>query len=135
VEKEIKTDFNLGRTILLAFIFAILLKMFCFDFVMVEGRSMLPSLKPGSILFVNRMAYGFRLPWMKEYLVSWNSPKKNDIVVFITPMGHTAVKRCDTIIEETYFFALGDNKNDSLDSRSYGLVPIDNILGKVTGRK
>jgi signal peptidase I len=135
VEKETETDFKPGRTILIAFLFAILLKMFCFDFVIVEGNSMLPSLKPGAVLFVNQLAYGFRFPWMKNYLISWKKPAKNDIVVFITPMGHTAVKRCDEIIDDVRFIALGDNENDSLDSRSYGPVPVDNILGKVAGRK
>jgi signal peptidase I len=135
VEKESKQDFKPGKTILFAFIFAILLKMICFDFVIVEGNSMLPILKPGSVLFVNKIAYGFRVPWMKSYLFSWKKPQKNDIVVFITPLGHIAVKRCDEIITETHFIALGDNKNDSFDSRHYGQVPINNILGKVVGKK
>jgi signal peptidase I len=132
INVEKKTNFKPGRTILLAFIFAIVLKLFCFDFVIVEGNSMLPTLKPGSVLFVNRSAYGFRFPWMKNYLVSWNVPEKNDIVIFVTPMGHIAVKRCSEIIAKTQFIALGDNADDSLDSRSYGPVPIDNILGKVS---
>jgi signal peptidase I len=135
VENESKTNGKIGRTILIAFLFAIVLKLFCFDFVVVEGKSMLPALKPGSVLFVNRIAYGFRFPWKKQYLFSWNKPQKSDIVVFITPMGHTAVKRCDEIVDNIYFIALGDNKDDSLDSRSYGPVPIDNILGKVTNKK
>jgi signal peptidase I len=133
VEKETKADSKIAKTILLAFIIAVLLKMFCFDFVIVEGNSMLPILKPGAVLFVNRIAYGFRFPWMNNYLISWKKPQKNDIVVFITPMGHTAVKRCgEIIIESESFMALGDNKNDSLDSRTYGPVSIGNILGKVS---
>jgi signal peptidase I len=139
VEKKPKTDVKPGRTILLAFFVAVLLKVFCFDFVIVEGNSMLPALKPGAVLFVNRVAYGFRLPWMKNYLLSWKRPQKNDIVVFITPMGHTAVKRCggiaggitDETINNMRFIALGDNEEESLDSRAYGPVPINNILGKV----
>jgi signal peptidase I len=134
MENEAKTNFKLGRTILLAFIFAVLLKLCCFDFVLVDGNSMMPALKPGSVLFVNRIAYGFRFPWMKSYLLSWKKPAKNDIVVFITPMGHIAVKRCSEIVAETHFIALGDNENDSLDSRTYGSVPIHQILGKVIGR-
>jgi signal peptidase I len=135
VEKSAKTEFKAGKTILFAFLFAVLIKMICFDVVIVEGRSMMPVLKPGAVLFVNRMAYGFRFPWMKSYILQWKKPRKNDIVVFVTPMGHIAVKRCDEIIDERYFIALGDNEVDSLDSRSYGQVPIDNILGKVANRK
>lgn len=131
MEKENKADAHTGRTILLAFLFAVLLKTFCFDFIMVEGNSMQPALKHGSVLFVNRIAYGFRFPWMKDYLLSWKKPRENDIIVFVTPMGHVAVKRCGGIIDGTYFVALGDNEHDSLDSRVYGPVPISSILGKV----
>ncbi len=131
MENEVKTDFKPGRTILFAFLFAVLLKLFCFDIVIVDGESMLPLLKPGSVILINKIAYGFRFPWMKEYLFLWNKPRKNDIIVFITPLGRTAVKRCAGIFNESWFIAWGDNKNDSLDSRSYGPVPIDNILGKV----
>ncbi len=133
--KKSGAGFNPGKTILFTFLFAILLKLVCFDLVITEGNSMVPAIQPGSVLLINRIAYGFRFPWMKEYLFHWNKPRKGDIVVFITPMGHTAVKRCDEIIDGTSFIALGDNKDDSLDSRSYGPVPIDNILGKVAGRK
>ncbi len=113
--------------------FALLIKMLCFEFVIVEGDSMLPAISQGMVLIVNRVAYGFRFPWMEKYLVSWKMPQKDDIVVFITPQGHTAVKRCGDIVDETFFMAFGDNKNDSFDSRAYGPVPIDNILGQVIG--
>jgi type IV secretory pathway protease TraF len=56
------------------------------------------------------------------------------VVVFYTPLGELAVKRCGEI-RGNFFIALGDNGPQSYDSRVYGPVPADNIIGKVLGVK
>ncbi|MEI9864779.1 MAG: S26 family signal peptidase [Limisphaerales bacterium] len=35
------------------------------------------------------------------------------------------------IIGKNYYYVLGDNRGNSMDSRSYGPVPRENILGKL----
>lgn len=124
---------KLGGTIAAAFVAAMVIKFFLFDFMIAEGRSMLPAIKPGTVLVVSRVAYGFCLPWSDTYLLRWSLPKSGDVVVFATPPGEIAVKRCVQIIGEGFFFALGDNSLESYDSRSYGPVPVDHIMGKVLG--
>ena len=37
-------------------------------------------------------------------------------------------------VPEGYVFAMGDNRNNSLDSRSIGLIPVENIIGKAIFR-
>jgi signal peptidase I len=120
--------------VLAAFITALFLKVFLFDFMIAEGQSMLPVIKPGSVLLVIKTAYGIRLPWSGKYLFRWALPKPGDVVVFFTPLEEQAVKRCAEL-RGGEFIALGDNSLDSLDSRSYGPVPVDRILGKVWGVK
>ncbi|MDR2485650.1 MAG: signal peptidase I [Treponema sp.] len=122
-----------GRAIAGAFFIAILMKMFLFDFMIAEGHSMLPAIKPGSVLIVGKIAYGLRLPWSGFYLLCWSLPKQGDVVVFYTPRGEIAVKRCAGITEGYTFIALGDNSLQSYDSRSYGPIPISSIIGKVLG--
>jgi len=122
-----------GKVIIGALITALVMKLFLFDFMIAEGQSMLPVIWPGKILVVSKLKYGLRLPGSGTYLVRWSAPKTGDIVVFITPYGEIAVKRCGEIYTENYFYALGDNSTHSYDSRSYGPVPIDNIAGKVLG--
>jgi signal peptidase I len=124
----------LGKAILGAFIAAIFMKLFLFDFMIAEGHSMIPAINPGRILFVCKLSYGLRFPDSGVYLLRWSYPKKGDIVVFYTPLGEIAVKRCGEVSGED-FYALGDNSLQSYDSRSYGPVQVDYIIGKVLGIK
>jgi signal peptidase I len=126
---------NTGKFVLLAFLAALLMKVFLFDFVIADGRSMIPAISPGAVLVINRLAYGIRLPWTQGYLLRWSLPRTGDVVVFLTPQGQTAVKRCTTVMESGRFFALGDNELESYDSRAYGPVRADSIMGKVMGIK
>jgi signal peptidase I len=122
-----------------AFITALLLKSFALDIMLVEGSSMEPALWPGQAVMVNRLAYGVRGPFQtnggSRYLVRWNIPSESDVVVFWTPLGELAVKRISTLLPGGRFVALGDNAPQSYDSRSYGPVALDAIVGKVlTGK-
>jgi signal peptidase I len=120
-----------ARAILLAFAAALFIKLFLVDFMITQGRSMLPALKPGSVLVVNKAAYGIRVPGIGLYLFRWAIPHEGDMVVFYTPLGERAVKRCSTVGSDGSFYVLGDNDLESFDSRSYGSIPPDHILGKV----
>ncbi|MDR0644881.1 MAG: signal peptidase I [Treponema sp.] len=123
---------KIGIAILAAFLTAILIKLFLFDFMITEGSSMLPSIKPGTIVLIVKTAYGVRLPWSGRYLVQWTVPKKGDVVVFYTPLGVTAIKRCAEVTGDQ-FFARGDNHTVSFDSASYGKVSVSRIIGKAWG--
>jgi len=122
---------------------ALALKIFLFDIMIAEGRSMTPAIAPGAPLLVFRLAYGLRLPGAPAYLLRWALPREGDIVVFYTPLGELAVKRCGPVAAgrspdgrlTADFTALGDNRDQSYDSRAYGPVPADNIVGKVVGKK
>jgi signal peptidase I len=124
-----------AKAIIAAFIAALLLKSFVFDFMLVEGSSMEPALMPGQVVMVNRLAYGIRSPFLagrgNRYLVRWKMPEENDVVVFWTPLGALAVKRIYALVPGERFIALGDNALQSYDSRAYGPAPLDNIVGKV----
>ena len=92
-----------------------------------------PAIKNGNVLIISRLRYGLRLPWKQKYIIRWAQPKVGEVVVFYTPMGELAVKRCVELTERGNFYAQGDNSVASYDSRSYGSIPADNIIGKVLG--
>jgi signal peptidase I len=127
-----------ARAVLAAFGAALFLKLFAFDFMLVEGASMEPALTSGQVVTVNRLAYGVRSPFPvksgRRYLARWKAPSENDVVVFWTPLGELAVKRIYLLLPGERFIALGDNALQSYDSRAYGPVLFDNIIGKVLKR-
>jgi signal peptidase I len=126
---------KIGRAIFGALGAALLMKLFLFDFMITEGQSMTPAIAPGTILVVNKMVYGLRLPGSASYLIRWSGPREGDVVVFFSPGGSLAVKRCTGLRGENSFFLTGDNEKESYDSRSYGPVSGDTIIGKVWGRR
>lgn len=83
----------------------------------VQGHSMYPTLNDGDIMLCNTLI----------------TPKVGDIVV-VKPMvitgGKYIIKRI-TDIKDDEIFVEGDNKDFSFDSRSFGYIPQDRILGVV----
>lgn len=82
---------------------------------------MTPALSPGERVFVNQAAY-----W-------WRRPRSGDLVVLRDPRrpGRLLVKRIDGASEGGGFLVRGDNPRASTDSREFGPVPRELILGKV----
>jgi signal peptidase I len=130
-----RTNGRTGKAIFGAFIATLVIKSFFLDFMIVEGYSMTPAVKSGALLLVCKTYYGIRFPGSGSYFLRWGVPRKDDVVVFYTPLGEIAVKRCGEVHDDNSFFAIGDNSSQSYDSRNYGPVPNDNIIGKVLGKR
>ena len=124
----------MARAVWGALAIALVLRLFLVDFIIAEGDSMEPAIYSGMVLVVNRLQYGFRFPGQSGYLLRWSAPKEGDVVVFYSPSGGIAVKRCGGLLGEGEFMAQGDNSLQSYDSRAYGPVSINNTIGKVLGR-
>ena len=125
---------NTKKALILALITALILRLIFFDFIIAQGNSMEPAIKNGDILIISRLRYGIRFPWQQKYLIRWAMPKTGEVVVFYTPTGEMAVKRCKTVVDGQRFYAEGDHNQASYDSRSYGAVSVENIIGKVLGK-
>jgi signal peptidase I len=48
----------------------------------IPTESMLPTLRPGDRLFVNKLVYGARVPFTSWRLPAWRDPRRGDVVVF-----------------------------------------------------
>jgi signal peptidase I len=48
----------------------------------IPTESMLPTLRPGDRLFVNKLVYGARIPFTGWRLPAWRAPRRGDVVVF-----------------------------------------------------
>ena len=83
-----------GRALLVAALLVLLAKAFVFDAAIVDGRSMLPTLEPGSFVIVLRCAYGLPSPLRPGYLLRWASPRRGEVIAAASPRdGLPIVKR------------------------------------------
>ncbi|MCB0196201.1 MAG: nickel-type superoxide dismutase maturation protease [Anaerolineae bacterium] len=90
----------------------------------VSGNSMQPLLQPGEEVLINPAAY------------LYTAPQPGDIVVVIHPYqpGLRMIKRLTAIGDGHRYFVEGDNPAESTDSRSFGPVGLEHIVGQVTSR-
>ncbi len=175
------------------------------DYNPVPTGSMNPTILEGDVVWVNKLAYGLRVPLTRIHVKQWAQPQRGDIVVVLSPQdGTRLVKRVAAVPGDTIamsdnrvvlngrrldyapprsdytstierelrpyalfaeedlagvvhavmklngvaspyrsfgpvavpaesFFLMGDSRDNSLDSREYGFVGRDAILGKAEG--
>lgn len=73
------------ESIFLAIIFALLLRAFVVEAFKIPTKSMVPTLLKGDHLFVNKFAYGLRLPFTTRRIIDLGLPDYGDVIVFIFP--------------------------------------------------
>jgi signal peptidase I len=148
------------RDLIFALMFAALLVVFVVQPVKVEGTSMLPRLHDGERIFVNKLIYyGLPDIERGDIVVFWfpNDPTKSYIKRVIGLPGETvqvrggrifvngkelqepylehslnvaAADEPPTYVKPHYYFVMGDNRDNSQDSRYWGFVKRDKIKGK-----
>lgn len=91
--------------------------------VRVTGRSMLPLLQPGDLLFVDPHAYRKSLPQVNEIVVAFH-PYQSELKI---------IKRVSAVLPNERYFLSSDNALEGSDSRTFGSLSLGNIVGKVTG--
>ncbi len=185
-----KTFKDYAEALLIALVLAFLIRSFAVQAFKIPSGSMLPTLKIGDHLLVNKFIYGVRLPFINTLIIPVSEPEFQDVIVFKFPEDESKdfIKRViglpgDTIeikdkqvyrngklLNEPYvqisspqstkrnfpmqnwpphsfepgvrdnlpaieipaeqYFVLGDNRDESYDSRFWGFVHQDKILGK-----
>ena len=90
----------------------------------VSGNSMLPLLEPGQEVLINPAAY------------RQTFPQPGDIIVMIHPHRPQTrlIKRVSAVLDDQRYFVVGDNPLESTDSRTFGPISLEQILGQVTSR-
>ena len=176
----------------------LVLRSFVLEPFQIPSKSMVPTLKVGDFIVVNKWTYGLRLPVLRNKFFDVGSPQRGDVVVFFPPHeSRYFIKRLvglpgdkisiingtlfvnNEMIEQTisdiepgnsrsvvmseklgvkqfaiqknlrlsrlsqnfsatvpkdHFFMIGDNRDNSSDSRIWGPVPKDRIVGKAVAR-
>jgi signal peptidase I len=65
---------------------ALAIRAFLVEPFQIPTGSMIPTLQIGDHIFVNKLAYGFRLPLLNWHLAKWAEPERGDIVIFPYPV-------------------------------------------------
>jgi signal peptidase I len=148
------------RDLALSVLIAIVVILFLYQPVKVEGTSMQPGLINQERIFINKFVYRFGLADIGrgDTVVFWfpGDPRKSYIKRIIGVPGDTVEIRSGMVfvnakqiaepyviedyrdsvsmtartIEADHFFVLGDHRNSSNDSRNWGTVPRGDIYGK-----
>ncbi|APJ02985.1 signal peptidase I [Silvanigrella aquatica] len=78
------------KEILIVLILVVLFRSCILNWYYIPSGSMIPTLKIGDHVVVNKLSYGFMLPFMETQILSWNSPQRGDVVVFQGPSSEGA---------------------------------------------
>ena len=176
----------------------LVLRSFVVEPFQIPSSSMVPTLKVGDFILVNKWTYGIRLPVVRNKIIELNSPERGDVMVFFPPheeryfikrvvglpgdeihvlngvlyingdkmtqrlladeepaprsvvmtedltgVEHAIQKRLlptrlsqnfTSVVPEGHYFMMGDNRDNSSDSRVWGPVPEDRIVGRAFAR-
>jgi signal peptidase I len=150
------------KTLTSAAVYATLIVTFGFQVARVEGQSMAPTLEDQDRLIVNKLAYRLADPQIGDIVMLYYpvDPEKSfvkrvvagpdDVIRSVEgrvyrndvplPDDFIPAEFRDTqtwgpeIVKPGYYYVMGDHRNNSSDSRSWGLVPKKYIIGKVQVR-
>lgn len=145
------------KSLLIALVIALLIRHFVIEVFLVEGGSMHPNLYNGERVVVNKFIYNFSNPERDEVIVFNYSEDKDFIKRIIgLPGEKVRIEDGDIFIngdehegnyptlddeiedfgpkevEEDSYFVLGDNRENSKDSRSFGAILEEDIEGRAS---
>src|SRR5580765_5044118 len=84
-KKHKKSFLRETGSLLLAIAFALSIRWCLVEAYVIPSGSMLPSLLIQDHIFVNKLVYGIRVPFSKEWLLRFRLPTKGEVIVFKYP--------------------------------------------------
>ncbi len=110
----------------------LLLRSFLFEPFRIPSGSMMPTLLTGDFIFVNKFAYGLRLPVLNTKVIDIGEPQRGDVVVFRLPSEPSIdyIKRIVGLPGDTVYYDR-DAKRLTIDGKP---VPMK-VVGQYPGQR
>jgi len=151
-----RTLLDTFETILLSFVLFLAINAVS-ERIRVESVSMQPTLFAGDMVIVNKLAYRFNNSPHRGDVIVFKYPPDPDSIPYIKriiglpgdqvhitngkvyinsqPVDEPYLKVStnrggDWTVPDRQLFVMGDNRNNSRDSRAWGFVPFENIIGR-----
>jgi signal peptidase I len=147
---------ELLEAVLPALVIVLVVNIFLAQATRVEGQSMDPNLHDNERLIIEKVSYRFRSPQRGDIIVLRRPQRSVDPLIkrVIGLPGETVTIRDamvyidgeplsepyldqptwgsmePVVVPENHVFVMGDNRRSSNDSRAFGVVPIDDIVGR-----
>lgn len=145
------------ETVVPALVIAMAMVAFVVQPTRVEGHSMEPTLHTGQRLVIEKVSYRFHPPTTGDIVVLRLDGREDVPIikrVIGTPGDEVAIRAgrvylngvplaedyvegrytsdgwAPAVVPDGYLFVLGDNRGTSKDSRHFGLVPMENLVGR-----
>lgn len=145
------------ESVAIAVILAVIIRFFLFQPFYIPSGSMEPTLKPGDRIIVNKLIYRYSQPKRGDIMVfKYPRDPARDFIKRTVGLPEETVEIKDSKVyinnkeipqpflepglkfgsfgpvevPEGSYFMMGDNRNNSEDSRVWGTLPRENIVGK-----
>lgn len=87
------------RDVFVIIAFMVVLRSSIVNWYVIPTGSMLPTIKLKDHVLVNKLSYGLMLPFSGTQILSWDEPKRGDIVLFESPMDRTTDGKSVTFVK------------------------------------
>jgi len=147
---------ELLEAVLPALVIVLVVNIFLAQATRVEGQSMDPSLHDSERLIIEKISYRFRSPQRGDIVVLRRPQRSvdplikrviglpgetvsiHDAMVYIdgNPLAEPYLDQptwgsmAPVVVPEGHVFVMGDNRRSSNDSRAFGVVSLDDIVGR-----
>lgn len=154
-----KKLYVIASVLVMLIIAIIIIRNYVFEIAITSGASMEPTITQGDRILINRLAYRSRVPEKGEIIaikIGWVMMVKRvlgvpgDVIELKNgllycngklieyekrpiPSDNKSKQRSfkPMMVWDKHLFVIGDNKEHSIDSRDFGIIPYKDIIGKV----
>lgn len=157
-KKQKSALLEIMESVAIAVLLAVVIRLFLFEPFIIPSESMYPTLQINDRIMVNKLSYHLGDPSRGDVIVfKYPMDPSRDFVKRLIAVGGETIEIRDNVlyingaplsegylppdlvmkgdygpvkVPEGTFFMMGDNRNSSDDSRSWGMMPEENIIGK-----